>query len=246
MIAILTSSAVVLSPSRARFARAGRIPAGAATPRPHVALMPARHHLLASRVGRISAAEAAQPAYTTTAGGLLLKEVTAGSGSEPQQGQIVTVDYTASVVGPDAIISRNPEFSFVLGTEMKKDPGRRFAWGAPSRTYDQLPLFQEAMEGMRVGGVRRVSVPPSSRFSAQAEQTVQFELGLVSIKSGVGAAAFRASELWKELNAGPIVIVSCVVLFSGDLRELLASVLPSEVLEALVGKPSVRLDELGL
>ena len=123
-------------------------------------------------------------AYETTPGGLLLKSVTSGSGELPEPGQIVTVKYSTTLLSNGQVFDNIPELSFVLGTVRKQDPGRQFAWGAPSRTLDALPLLQEAMVGMRVGDARRVSVTPSSEFALLPGVTVQLELELVGIKTG--------------------------------------------------------------
>ena len=123
-------------------------------------------------------------AYETTPGGLLLKSVTSGSGELPEPGQIVTVKYSTTLLSNGQVFDKIPELSFVLGTVRKQDPGRQFAWGAPSRTLDALPLLQEAMVGMRVGDARRVSVTPSSEFALLPGVTVQLELELVGIKTG--------------------------------------------------------------
>ena len=123
-------------------------------------------------------------AYETTPGGLLLKSVTSGSGELPEPGQIVTVKYSTTLLSNGQVFDKIPELSFVLGTVRRQDPGRQFAWGAPSRTLDALPLLQEAMVGMRVGDARRVSVTPSSEFALLPGVTVQLELELVGIKTG--------------------------------------------------------------
>ena len=125
---------------------------------------------MASRVhrsGGIVAFDTEPPAaYETTPGGLLLKSVRNGDGELPEPGQIVTVKYSTTLLSNGQTFDNIPEISFVLGMERKQDLGRKFAWGAPSRTLDALPLLQEAMVGMRVGDARRVSVTPSFRRSA--------------------------------------------------------------------------------
>ena len=128
-----------------------------------------------------------QAAYETTPGGLLLKSVRNGDGELPEPGQIVTVKYSTTLLSNGQTFDNIPEISFVLGTVRKQDLGRKFAWGAPSRTLDALPLLQEAMVGMRVGDARRVSVTPSSDFVLLPGVTVQLELELVEIKKALDA-----------------------------------------------------------
>ena len=165
------------------------------------ALSLARPGHLVNRAGNsVILALDAQPtaAYNTTAGGLMLKSVRSGSGELPEPGQIVTVKYSTTLLGTGQVLDRIPEISFVLGTTRKQDPGRRFAWGAPSRTLDALPLLQEAMVGMRVGDSRRVSVPPSSEFVLLPGQTVQLELELVEIKAGRDAVQSVEALSWQR------------------------------------------------
>ena len=154
--------------------------------------------------GGIVALDTEPPAaYETTPGGLLLKSVrSVRSGELPEPGQIVTVKYSTTLLSNGQVFDNIPEISFVLGTVRKQDPGRQFAWGAPSRTLDALPLLQEAMVGMRVGDARRVSVTPSSEFALLPGVTVQLELELVEIKTGRNAerpvdSAFLAAPSWQ-------------------------------------------------
>ena len=156
------------------------------------------------RIGGIVALDTEPPAaYETTPGGLLLKSVRSGSGELPEPGQIVTVKYSTTLLSNNQVFDMIPEISFVLGTVRKQDPGRQFAWGAPSRTLDALPLLQEAMVGMRVGDARRVSVTPSSEFALLPGVTVQLELELVEIKTGSDAerpvdSAVLAAPPWQS------------------------------------------------
>lgn len=80
---------------------------------------------------------------------------------------------------------------------------------------------------MRPSQILRVSALPILRVSPQA-------------------VAYRVDQQWKELNFGPLSIFFSLLLFNGELRQLAVAVLPSSVLEALAGKPSVTLSELGL
>ena len=168
---------------------------------------------VASRVhrsGGIVAFDTEPPAaYETTPGGLLLKSVRNGDGELPEPGQIVTVKYSTTLLSNGQTFDNIPEISFVLGTERKQDLGRKFAWGAPSRTLDALPLLQEAMVGMRVGDARRVSVTPSSDFALLPGVTVQLELELIEIKKGLDAERpvdqRRLSRLRGTLGAPQLV-----------------------------------------
>ena len=140
-------------------------------------------------------------------------------------GQIVSVAYTASVLSTGQIVSGGRSWigqrtdSFVLG-EPQVDDRRDSAWGPPSRSNELVPLLQEAVEGMRVGEQRRVSIPPASSFARLADDTVQLELELVEIKTGPSALAYQIEQLWKTLNIGPFFILTVLLLFGSDLRQL--------------------------
>ena len=102
----------------------------------------------------------------------------------PEPGQIVSLDYTATVLSTGQTISGNRWFtgsrsiSFVLGAPQVVD-NRDFVWGTPSRSNELVPLFQEAVDGMRAGEQRGLSIPPTSAFAKLSDETVQLELELV-------------------------------------------------------------------
>ena len=118
-------------------------------------------------------------------------------------------------------IGSKPSFSFIIGEQQVEEPFKRdFVWGTPARNNDIVPLFQEAVEGMRVGEARRVSIPPSSSFAMVEDATVQVELELVGIKTGLDAAVYQLGQLWRTLNIGPYLILTLFVLFNSDLKRL--------------------------
>ena len=110
--------------------------------------------------------------------GLSFKELDAGSGAMPEPLQTVTIAYKASYLSSGEIIeetAKSRPLGFTLGS-------------------DSLPMFQEAVEGMAVGGTRRVMLPPSSKYSSLEEDTVQFDLELVAVKTAPEAALFKVQQ----------------------------------------------------
>ena len=82
---------------------------------------------------------------TTTASGLVYEEITVGSGAEALSGQQVTVHYTGWLTNGtkfDSSKDRDDPFSFMLGA------------GHVIRGWD------EGVAGMRVGGQRKLTIPP--------------------------------------------------------------------------------------
>ena len=153
----------------------------------------------------------------------MYKQIKASGGDLALPGQIVSVSYTASVLSTGRVISGSRwrtgqrTDSFVVGEPPDTSwmAKRDFAWGPPSRCNELVPLLQEAVDGMRVGEQRRVSIPPASGFARLADETVQLELELIGTKKGPGALVFRIEEAWKTLNVGPFVILTVLVLYGG-------------------------------
>lgn len=113
--------------------------------------------------------------WTKTRGGLSYKDLEVGDGEAPEADQPCSIAFTATILGSGTFLEevrRERPLTFVLDSA-------------------ESPLFSEATAGMRVGGKRRINLPPSSTFSKIESETVQFELELVGVKSGLGAAAFK-------------------------------------------------------
>ena len=87
----------------------------------------------------------AQP--TVTASGLQIIDIKVGTGAEAQKGQTVSVDYTGWLADGtkfDSSLDRGQPLTFVLG-------GGQL-----------IPGFDEGVVGMKVGGQRRLIIPPES------------------------------------------------------------------------------------
>ena len=157
--------------------------------------------------------------YTKTKSGLSWITRAPGNGDVPQLGDIVSVAYQASLLSSGRVVDSSSEFSFVLGSTPIFERGREYAWGAPSRQSPLLPIFQEAMNGMLVGETRRINVLPNSEFATLPDETVQFELELIGVKTGVDVPVYWAGQVWKQVNIGP-VFLTVLLLFFGPLPDV--------------------------
>jgi peptidylprolyl isomerase len=112
---------------------------------------------------------------TTTADGLKYGDITAGTGGMPQKGQNVTVQYTGwltnGCVFDSSRQSGRTAFSFVIGA-------------APPNV---IGGWEEGVLTMRVGGKRRLVIPPqlgygsSGQGSIPANATLVFDVELLAV-----------------------------------------------------------------
>lgn len=122
--------------------------------------------------------EAANPnggeAMTTTASGLQYTDEAVGSGQEAHAGDHVVVHYTGTLTDGrkfDSSRDRNKPFEFPLGA------------GTVIRGWD------EGVAGMKVGGRRRLVIPPQLGYGARGaggiippNATLVFDVELVGIR----------------------------------------------------------------
>jgi len=110
---------------------------------------------------------------TQTASGLIIEELVVGDGAHAQPGQQVTVHYTGWLTDGakfDSSKDRNDPFVFPLG-------GRRVIAG-----------WDEGVQGMKVGGTRKLTIPPQLGYGARGaggvippNATLIFEVELLAI-----------------------------------------------------------------
>jgi FKBP-type peptidyl-prolyl cis-trans isomerase len=100
-------------------------------------------------------------------------DVTPGTGAEAKAGNTVSVQYDGYLTNGtkfDSSRVRGTPFTFTLGTGQV------------------IPGFDRGITGMKVGGVRRIIIPPALGYGAQAQGTIPanstllFEVQLVSVK----------------------------------------------------------------
>ena len=117
-------------------------------------------------------------ALTTTSSGLQYEDTTLGEGAEATSGTPVSVHYTGwlyndGVQGAkfDSSRDRNAPFAFNLGGGMV------------------IKGWDEGVQGMKVGGVRKLTIPPSLGYGARGaggvippNATLMFDVELLAVK----------------------------------------------------------------
>ena len=111
-------------------------------------------------------------ASITTASGLIIEDITVGSGAEASAGQSVSVHYTGWLTSGEKFDSskdRNDPFVFPLG-------GGRVIHG-----------WDEGVQGMKIGGKRKLTIPPDLGYGARGaggvippNATLVFEVELLA------------------------------------------------------------------
>ncbi|AWI75621.1 peptidylprolyl isomerase [Parazoarcus communis] len=110
---------------------------------------------------------------TTTASGLIIEDIEVGSGDTASKGQMVSVHYTGWLTDGskfDSSKDRNDPFNFPLGK------------GHVIRGWD------EGVEGMQVGGKRKLTIPPALGYGMRGaggvippNATLVFEVELLKV-----------------------------------------------------------------
>jgi FKBP-type peptidyl-prolyl cis-trans isomerase FkpA len=111
---------------------------------------------------------------TTTASGLVIEEVVLGTGAEATPGKLVVVHYTGWLTDGtkfDSSHDRNDPFVFPLA--------QRYV----------IPGWDEGVQGMRVGGTRKLTIPPELGYGARGaggvippNATLVFDVTLIDVK----------------------------------------------------------------
>jgi FKBP-type peptidyl-prolyl cis-trans isomerase len=111
---------------------------------------------------------------TTTQSGLQYEDLVVGTGVEAIAGKNITVHYTGTLQDGtvfDSSVTRNQPFSFTLGAGQV------------------IPGWDEGIAGMKVGGKRKLVIPPALAYGAQgsspvipANATLTFVVELLEVK----------------------------------------------------------------
>ena len=108
-----------------------------------------------------------------TDSGLKIEDLAEGDGEKAESGQRVTVHYTGWLLDGDKFdssLDRNQPFDFALGKGMV------------------IRGWEEGVEGMKVGGKRRLTIPPQLGYGAQGaggvippNATLVFDVELLAV-----------------------------------------------------------------
>mgnify|MGYP000879357077 FL=1 len=111
---------------------------------------------------------------TTTASGLVIDDITIGEGDVAAAAQYVSVHYTGWLTDGskfDSSKDRNEPFEFGLGQRQV------------------IAGWDEGVQGMKVGGVRKLTIPPNLGYGARGaggvippNATLVFEVELLGIE----------------------------------------------------------------
>ena len=109
----------------------------------------------------------------TTDSGLVIEEITVGEGAEAGAGQDVSVHYTGWLTDGtkfDSSKDRDEPFEFPLGAR------------------HVIAGWDEGVQGMKVGGVRKLTIPPNLGYGARGaggvippNATLVFEVELLAV-----------------------------------------------------------------
>ena len=109
----------------------------------------------------------------TTPSGLVIEDISEGSGAEATAGQHVTVHYTGWLTDGtkfDSSKDRNDPFDFALGAR------------------HVIAGWDEGVQGMQVGGVRKLTIPPNLGYGSRGaggvippNATLVFDVELLAI-----------------------------------------------------------------
>lgn len=116
-------------------------------------------------------------AKTTTASGLVIEELAAGAGTEAAAGKKVSVHYTGWLLYGG---EKGKKF------DSSRDRGEPFAF--PLGAGHVIKGWDEGVAGMKVGGSRRLTIPPELGYGARGaggvippNATLIFEVELLGV-----------------------------------------------------------------
>lgn len=110
---------------------------------------------------------------TTTVSGLVIEDVSVGTGAAAAAGRSVTVHYTGWLTD---------------GTKFDSSKDRGEAFVFPLGARQVIAGWDEGVQGMRVGGVRRLTIPAALGYGARGaggvippNATLVFEVELLGV-----------------------------------------------------------------
>ncbi len=120
-------------------------------------------------------APAATPGETRMPNGLVIQDISVGNGAVAEDGKSVSVHYTGWLTDGtkfDSSRDRQQPFSFTLGAGMV------------------IPGWDQGVKGMRVGGKRKLTIPPALGYGAQGtpggpippNATLVFDVELMGVR----------------------------------------------------------------
>jgi FKBP-type peptidyl-prolyl cis-trans isomerase len=112
---------------------------------------------------------------TAPAGGVIIKDITVGNGPEVKTGQLISVNYVLSladgtVIQESKVVNNGQPFQFTLGAGQV------------------IPGWEMGFAGMKIGGVRVITIPPELAYGANqagpipANSTLVFTIELLAAK----------------------------------------------------------------
>ena len=112
-------------------------------------------------------------AEITTESGLTYEDVTPGTGDEAKAGQRVSVHYTGWLTN---------------GTKFDSSKDRNDPFGFPLGAGHVIKGWDEGVQGMKTGGVRKLTIPPHLGYGARGaggvippNATLVFEVELLQV-----------------------------------------------------------------
>lgn len=119
-----------------------------------------------------SGCSGSNPASPTVTGTLVIQDIVVGTGTAAAVGDTLTVTYTLSLGDGTVIPQPSTPYSFVLGAGTV------------------IPGWDQGLVGMRVGGERKLTVPPNLGYGNKANgpipanSTLIFDIHLLSVNGG--------------------------------------------------------------
>jgi FKBP-type peptidyl-prolyl cis-trans isomerase len=90
---------------------------------------------------------------------LIVSDLSPGTGAEAQAGNLVTVHYTGWLYDPKAVETKGKKF------DSSRDAGQPFQF--PLGAGKVIAGWDQGVAGMRVGGQRRLILPPNLGYGSQ-------------------------------------------------------------------------------